>query len=118
MRILVVDDHLDSADLFAYALRGRGHDVTSVGTVAEALEAYDAGCCEVVVCDLRLPDGDGWDLMRELSRRHKMTGIALSGLGQAKDIQRSLSVGFAAHLTKPVDLETLIRTVESLKPCA
>lgn len=118
MRILIVDDHQDSAELFGMALQERGHEVTVVSTVAEAISAYDDGCCEVVVCDLRLPDGDGWELMRTLSTRHKMAGIALSGLGYAADIERSRAAGFAKHLTKPVDIDTLVQAVESLAPCA
>ena len=118
MRILIVDDHEDTAELFGMALRERGHEVTVCSTVADAINAYDDGCCEVVVCDLRLPDGDGWQLMQTLSKRHKMTGIALSGLGYAADIERSRAAGFAAHLTKPVDLDTFVNTVESLSPCA
>lgn len=118
MRILIVDDHEDTAELFAMTLRDRGHDVTVVSTVADAIRVVSDGCCEVVVCDLRLPDGNGWDLMRTLASEHKMTGIALSGLGYAADIERSRAAGFARHLTKPVDLETLIHAVESLSPCA
>lgn len=118
MRVLIVDDHEDTAELFSMALRERGHAVTTVSTVADAIDAYDGGCCEVVVCDLRLPDGDGWQLMQTLSKRHKMAGIALSGLGYAADIERSRAAGFSAHLTKPVDLDTFVTAVESLAPCA
>jgi CheY-like chemotaxis protein len=118
MKILIVDDHADSAEVLAFALRFHGHEVTLATGVAEAIARYDGGCCEMMVCDLRLPDGDGWDLMRTLSSRHKLTGIAVSGLGYAADIERSRQAGFAAHLTKPLDIDTLVHTIESLRPCA
>ena len=118
MRILMVDDHADGGEMFAYALRLRGHDVTLVDCCTRAIAAFEGGCCEVIVSDLRLPDGDGWTLMRTLSSRHKVVGIALSGLGYADDIERSRQAGFVQHFTKPVDIDTLVDAVESLQPCA
>jgi len=54
-----------------------------------------------------LPDGSGTDLMRELSARHGLRGIALSGYGMEEDVRQSLEAGFARHLTKPVSLPQL-----------
>jgi CheY-like chemotaxis protein len=65
-----------------------------------------------VVCDLGLPDGLGYDLMREFKKEFSLPGIALSGYGMESDIQQSFEAGFSAHLTKPVELATLEEAIE------
>lgn len=108
--ILLVEDHADTAEALADLLRGRGYQVTIAGSIAEALrqaEAPEERRIDLVVSDLGLPDGSGMDLMRELSGRHGLTGIALSGYGMEEDIRKSHEAGFRQHLTKPVDVRAL-----------
>jgi CheY-like chemotaxis protein len=70
---------------------------------------------DLLISDLGLPDRSGLDLIRELRQRGlALKAIALSGFGREEDIQRSKEAGFAAHLTKPVDFETLLRAVETI----
>ena len=114
LRILLVEDHADTAEAMADLLRLIGHEVTVAGSVASGLAAAEAavgkaavGGFDLVLSDLGLPDGSGQDLMRELVRRYGWKGIALSGYGMEDDIHRSREAGFARHLTKPVDLEAL-----------
>jgi two-component system CheB/CheR fusion protein len=111
LRILLVEDHPDTAEAMADLLRLMGHEVTVAGSVAEGLAAAEsmqaAGGIGLVVSDLGLPDGSGQDLMREITRRWHLKGIALSGYGMEEDVRRSREAGFARHLTKPVDLDTL-----------
>jgi len=111
LRILLVEDHPDTAEAMADLLRLMGHEVTVAGSVTEGLATAEAmqaaGGIGLVVSDLGLPDGSGQDLMRELSRRWHLKGIALSGYGMEEDVRRSREAGFARHLTKPVDLDTL-----------
>ncbi|HET9209926.1 MAG TPA: ATP-binding protein, partial [Thermoanaerobaculia bacterium] len=110
LRILLVEDHEDTAQAMADLLGLMGHEVTLAGSVAAALAAAEAVHGEgidLVVSDLGLPDGSGQDLMRELIRLYGWKGIALSGYGMEEDIRRSREAGFARHLTKPVDLDTL-----------
>jgi PAS domain S-box-containing protein len=110
LRILLVEDHEDTARAMADLLELMGHEVTVAGSVAAALAAalavHGQGI-DLVVSDLGLPDGSGQDLMRELIRLYGWKGIALSGYGMEEDIRRSREAGFARHLTKPVDLDTL-----------
>jgi signal transduction histidine kinase len=108
--ILLVEDHADTAEALADLLRGRGYQVTIAGSIAEALrqaEAPEGRRIDLVVSDLGLPDGSGMDLMRELSGRHGLTGIALSGYGMEEDVRKSHEAGFRQHLTKPVDVRAL-----------
>ncbi|HYG64090.1 MAG TPA: ATP-binding protein, partial [Thermoanaerobaculia bacterium] len=108
LRLLLVEDHPDTADAMADLLRCQGHQVIVARSVAAALGAVESeGAIDLVVSDLGLPDGSGLDLMRELAGRRGLRGIALSGYGTDEDVRRSLAAGFAEHLTKPVDFHTL-----------
>lgn len=111
LRILLVEDHADTAEAMADLLRGQGHQVAVAGSVAQGLAAAEArGGAEgidLLLSDLGLPDGSGHDLMRELGRRYGIRGIALSGYGMEEDIRRSMDAGFEKHLTKPVSLQAL-----------
>jgi PAS domain S-box-containing protein len=109
--ILVVEDHTDSARVMARLLRQAGHRVETADTVAAARVALDARRVDLLISDLGLPDGSGHDLMADASRRHGVKGIALSGYGTEEDVQRSLTAGFTAHLTKPVSMATLRRAI-------
>src|SRR3954470_16879850 len=110
LRILLVEDHADTADAMADLLRLLGHEVTVAGDVASALAAGEAaasgGGLDLLISDLGLPDGSGLDVMRVLSR-FRVPGIALSGYGMEEDVRRSHEAGFSRHLTKPVGLPQL-----------
>jgi len=111
LRILLVEDHADTAEAMAELLRGQGHRVTVAGSVAQGIAAAEscggAAGLDLLLSDLGLPDGSGHDLMRELSKRHGLRGIALSGYGMEEDIRKSLEAGFERHLTKPVSVQAL-----------
>ncbi len=69
----------------------------------------------MLVSDLGLPDGSGLELMRELRARRPVRGIALTGFGRREDVADTHAAGFDCHLTKPVELATLVATIESLR---
>ena len=118
LRILLVEDHGVTAKLMRTVLTSDGHTVESAGDVATALELASQHAFDLLVSDLGLPDGSGHDLMRELRQRgHTFPGIALSGYGQAEDIQRSREAGFAAHLTKPASRKAVVEAVASVTAC-
>ena len=117
-RILLVEDHEQTRSTLAQLLGQRSHSVVGVTTAAAAREIAAARRCDLVISDLGLPDGDGYALMAELRDAYGLPGIALSGYGTEEDVKRSLTSGFFAHLTKPVDIHTLRRTVETaLREC-
>lgn len=112
-RILLVEDHSDTAFMMQNLLETSGHKVTRAGDVAEALEAVKGGSFDLLISDLGLPDRSGLELMEELRRLgNPLKGIAVSGFGQEEDLRRSKEAGFVEHLTKPVDLEALNEAVE------
>jgi two-component system CheB/CheR fusion protein len=115
LRILVVEDHGDTADMIVEMLQLEGHTVESARDVTTARELCIRSAFDVLVSDLGLPDGTGLDLMRYLrSRGHTMPAIALSGYGMERDIRRSRAAGFDAHIVKPVDVDRLLQTIHAV----
>jgi CheY-like chemotaxis protein len=91
----------------ARLLQQRRHEVTTADSVASALQAGERGEFDLLISDIGLPDGTGLDLMRRLQASRPIRGIALSGFGMDEDIRRSREAGFQAHLTKPVNFQSL-----------
>jgi PAS domain S-box-containing protein len=118
LRILLVEDHADTAEAMAELLRLLGHRVTTAGGIEEARVAVEAGTSnggfDLVVSDLGLPDGSGLDLMRELSSRFGLRGIALSGYGMEEDLRQSREAGFERHLVKPVAMQALRKAIREV----
>lgn len=114
LRILLVEDHADSAGALAELLGIRGHQVQIASTIAQALAQAEAAGFDLVISDLGLPDGNGRELMRQLSRSHGLRGIALSGYGMKEDLRRSMEAGFERHLTKPVNLQDLEEAIRQV----
>jgi len=118
LRILVVEDHADSAEMLAFLLRLEGHEVRVASDGAGALEAARAQRPDVVLCDIGLPGMNGYEVASQLRRDTECADarlIALSGYGQAEDRRRSKEAGFDFHLTKPVEPDALIALLGSLK---
>lgn len=105
--ILLVEDHDQTRSTLVNLLERRGHVVAAVATMGAARARAVRGDCDLLISDLGLPDGDGYELMAELQRTLSLPGIALSGYGMDHDIARSRESGFFAHLTKPVDIRVL-----------
>ncbi len=119
-RILVVEDNQDAADSLRRLLQLWGHEVDAVADARGALERARSWRPEVFICDLQLAgDMDGLALARALrskSGNHRPLLVALTGLGQPDDRERSLAAGFDRHFTKPPDLEALRRLIDALPP--
>jgi CheY-like chemotaxis protein len=81
--------------------------VVDAGSVAEARALAKEDPIDLLISDVGLPDGNGYQLMIELRHNPKLKGIALTGYGMEEDIARSVAAGFAAHLTKPVGAQKL-----------
>lgn len=103
--VLLVEDHVDTANLFAKLLRRDEHHVAVASDYASALALAQSRRFDVLVCDIGLPDGDGCDLLREVRSLYPIRGLAVTGYGTARDLLRCVEAGFDAHLVKPVGLE-------------
>ena len=114
MRVLLVEDHPDTARVTARLLKREGHAVAVAGSVAEGLAAADHQSFDLVISDIGLGDGNGCDLMRRLRDEHGLCGIAVSGYATDADVRRSRAAGFIVHLVKPVSLDTLCEHINSV----
>ena len=111
LSIFIVEDHADTARGLALYLRGTGHEVHVASDVASARQLASTIRYDILLSDLGLPDGDGWDLLRELKKKAdgKIRAIAMSGYNSEADIARSKAAGFIEHLAKPLSPEELDR---------
>jgi CheY-like chemotaxis protein len=101
LKILVVENHADTMKYLRMYLESLGHSVRSARTMAEALEQLAAAPCEVLISDIGLPDGDGWELMKRAHLPSSVYAIAMSGFGMGPDQSRSTAAGYRHHLLKP-----------------
>ncbi|OLA97595.1 MAG: hypothetical protein AUH19_03665 [Verrucomicrobia bacterium 13_2_20CM_55_10] len=90
----------------------RGYLVAATHNVRSALEAATRNKFDLLISDIALPDGSGMDLMMQLRAISNVPGIAISGFGNNRDIERSLQAGFSEHLIKPIKLENLEAAIE------
>lgn len=107
LHILLVENHEDSRRYLAMYLKGSGFEVTTAATVMEALGAASQGEYDVLLSDIGLPDGDGWQLLQRANFSRPVYAIAMSGFGMNADRERSKQVGYRRHLLKPIDIEKL-----------
>jgi CheY-like chemotaxis protein len=113
-RILVVDDNQDAAESLAMLLEISGHRVATAHGGVAALDLANTFEPEVVLLDIGMPDIDGYEVcsrLRGLPRGDAMRVLALTGWGQEADRRKAREAGFDAHLTKPVDYETLAKVI-------
>ena len=116
LRILVVEDHGDTRRTLSRLLSYFGHEISAADSKRSALEMIAAKKFDVLLSDIALPDGTGYEVMSEAKRDQPIKGVALTGLNQDEDINRGKEAGFDFYLSKPVDFHEL-RTVLG-KVCA
>jgi PAS domain S-box-containing protein len=117
MRVLVVEDNADTREMVAMILSGAGAAVRTVASAAAAEAALEGVVWDMIVSDLGMPEGDGYELIRRVRGRsstRRLPAIALSAHATDADARLSLSAGFDVHLPKPVDPDDLVRVVASL----
>jgi signal transduction histidine kinase len=114
-RILLIEDHQDTARAMSRLLQRMGHQVQVAGTVKTATQLLDSEPFDLLISDIGLPDGSGVDLMRSIRSRHSIPAIALTGFGMDQDIANCREAGFSEHLVKPVDTAKLKAVIQHLK---
>jgi len=110
MTILVVDDSEDTVEMLRFALEGSNASVITASSGEEALRLASENQFDVILSDISMPGMDGFELLsrlRALPTNQTTPVLALTGFGRAEDIEHAASAGFAAHFTKPLDLEGL-----------
>jgi signal transduction histidine kinase/CheY-like chemotaxis protein len=116
VRVLAVDDNADTLELLEIGLAAVGAQVRTAGSAAAAVELFDREIPDVLLCDLAMPDVDGFALLQRLRQRGGNAGrmvpaIALSAHATADDRERSRSAGFREHVAKPLRIETAIEAI-------
>ena len=115
IRILVIDDQEFTRDVVSAISRRAGADVHTASSVREGLKQFEVTLPDVVICDVAMPEEDGFAFVRAvraLPTSSKVTPvIALTAFGRPEDRQYALAAGFDAYLKKPVDPEELASTV-------
>ena len=114
LRILVVDDSIDSAETLCVLLGVSGHEVRMAHEGAAALAALETFDAQVILLDIGLPGTDGYVVAQSIRERFPREGrrlYALTGYGSPEDRALALSAGFDEHLTKPVDPIHLLQLI-------
>ena len=109
-RIMIVEDNIDSADTMQLLLGLSGYDAKTAYDGATALKLAREFMPQVVLCDIGLPDKDGYQVARELRALPETRGaflVALTGYGNAEDKQLATAAGFDAFQVKPVEPDAL-----------
>ncbi len=109
--LLLVEDHEATRNTLARLVKTRGYEVVATGSATEAKEKALEQYFDLVLSDIGLPDGDGYELMRGLHTQHGLRGVALTGYGMEEDMEKSRAAGFIAHLTKPISISVLEKTL-------
>jgi len=121
LRVLVVDDEPDALELVRVVLERGGADVTAVGSAAEAMRRLEESGHDVLLCDIGMPNEDGYGLVRRVralgpERGGSTPAIALTAYAGESDRARALEAGFQLHVPKPVDPVRLVELVAGLAP--
>lgn len=115
LRILLVEDHADTALMLSRLLESAGYVVEISRTADEAARRIESEPFDLFVSDIGLPDASGLDLMRRVREHSALPGIAISGYGMEEDVRKSLEAGFGEHLTKPVNLAALEQAIRRVR---
>lgn len=107
LNVLVVEDHVDTLEYLKLYLEESGHHVQCARTVAQAVEMLPHCKCDVLVSDVGLPDGSGWDLLRQAHLERPIYAVVMSGFAMSADVKRSKAAGFRHHIAKPIDPDVL-----------
>jgi two-component system CheB/CheR fusion protein len=114
LRVLLVEDHRDTRCMLSRLLTHFGHHVLTADNVRSALDIVASEEIDVLVCDIGLPDGSGYDVVSQTRRTRLIKAVALTGFGTEEDLRRSKEAGFDFHLVKPVDFHELQIILDTL----
>lgn len=116
-RILLVEDHVDTARVFSALLTQDGYDVTIAPTLASALDICARGQFDLLICDVLLPDGDGTTVLQATRKNCPgVAGIIVTGFDEDARREAATRAGFAEYLVKPLTYADLRAAVLRAMP--
>jgi CheY-like chemotaxis protein len=119
LRVLVVDDNIDSLFLTAFILEECGTEVVKAASAGEALRIFLDAKLDMLICDLAMPDEDGCSLIRKIrllepEQGGQVPAIALTASAGEQDRSLAMEAGFQVHLAKPIEPADLVGVVAAL----
>jgi PAS domain S-box-containing protein len=117
VRVLLVEDHRDTAELLRTVLGSHGAGVHVAASLSEALAVLGAGEFDVLVSDIAMPDGTGYELVQRASERARHAGraplpaVAVTAFAGSEDRERALAAGFVEYAAKPIEPKMLVEAV-------
>jgi len=119
VRVLVVDDDLDTLEMLKIILKNRGAEVVTAASARDALKVLEHSLPDVLISDLAMPEQDGYALLKHIRQRGPEQGgslpaVALTAYARNEDRARALTAGFQKYLAKPVDPHELVSAVANL----
>ena len=118
LSVFLVENHEDTVRYMKLYLEQLGYQVSVAADMATALREILNSHCDVLISDIGLPDGDGWQLMEKLGNHRPRFAIAMSGYGTSNDQRKSHAAGYDHHLVKPFipdALQALLSGAENSK---
>jgi two-component system CheB/CheR fusion protein len=117
--VLIVEDDVDNREALGQLLMLWGAHVLLARSGADALTILESVMPDVVLCDLSMPDMDGFVFLERVRQNRRLAHlpiIAVTALGGPADVSRTRRAGFADHFMKPIDVEVLVARLEQLSP--
>jgi two-component system cell cycle response regulator len=114
--ILIIEDDLASLELMTYLLRAFGHMPRCASNGEEGLKAVCREMPDLVICDIQLPEIDGYEVARKLKGHavwRTIPLVAVTASAMAHDRDKALAAGFDGYLAKPVDPESFVQQLEA-----
>jgi two-component system cell cycle response regulator len=119
-RVLIIEDNPDNLELMTYLLSAFGHTVLCAENGREGLETARREHADLIICDVQLPEMDGYEVVRHLksdARLRSIPLVAVTALAMVGDRDRMLAAGFDGYVAKPINPETFVRQMEGyLRP--
>lgn len=112
--IFFVEDDLSLISGLSYAIKKQGYEIDIVRTISEAQKTWQEGKYDLVILDVSLPDGNGYDLCREIRKTSKIPIIFLTAADEETDIIMGLDIGGDDYITKPFKLAVLLSRINAL----
>jgi CheY-like chemotaxis protein len=120
LKVLLIDDSIDSLELLSRLLKKKGAQVTAVSQPHEGLLQAKSSKFDIVVSDIGMPDLSGYDLMKQLrnweeqERRPHVPSVALTAYASTADAEQAIAAGFQRHLPKPINFTALAQALTDL----
>jgi len=118
-RILVIEDNPDNLELVCYLLRAFGHMPLAAASGRSGIDAAVREKPDLILCDLQLPDIDGYEVARQLRADPSLNGIrlvAVTAFAMPADRERVLASGFDGYIPKPIAPEQFVPQIETFLP--